>query len=118
MFGWYGLFVGALGCLIENLLMRGWISYSWIAGQIIIGGMCGLAYTKYKSRLLKIFVTILAVFIGIGIVKTVIECVLYQIPFSVKFAKNFAGFVVDAVSMIIGLFIGELLKKKNIESEE
>lgn len=107
LFGWPAAIVGVLGCFIESLIFSGWVPIGWMVGQAVIGLMCGFAYKKIDNKIINILITVLAVFIGVAGIKTVIECGLYGIPFAVKFAKNFVAFIADAIPMVIGLFIGE-----------
>ncbi len=110
IFGWQALVVGAIGCLIESLIVSGWIPAGWIVGQILIGLICGYVYVKSEKKWLQILTTIISVFIGIAIIKTGIECLLYGIPLVVKFPKNTIAFVADTIPMLVGLFIGKRLK--------
>ena len=105
-FGWPAAIVGIIGCMFESLLVSGWIPIGWMVGQTIIGLMCGYFYRHSKNKVVHIFITIIAIFIGVGIVKTGIECVLYQIPVLVKLPKNIIAFVADTIPMLIGLWLG------------
>lgn len=113
LFGPMGCVVGVFGCLIESLIFSGWIPAGWILGQIFIGITCGICYKKTKNRIVKILVTIAALFVGIAVIKTVTECLLYNIPFGIKFAKNLIASIADA-NMIIGVLIAEKIKTKAI----
>lgn len=108
--GWEATIVGVAGCFIESMLFSGWIPIGWMVGQLLIGIICGIAYKKIKNIPINIIITIIAVFIGIGLCKTAIECYLYTIPFGVKFAKNAVAFIADAIPMVIGLLLGYKLK--------
>ena len=110
LFGWIGAVVGVFGCLIESLLFSGWIPVGWMLGQVAIGVLCGICYKKTQNRVIRLLVTILAVFIGVAVIKTAIECALYSIPVQIKFTKNCVAFVADTIPMILGLVIGERLK--------
>ena len=112
LFGWEACIVGIIGCFIESLIVSGWVPVGWMLGQLFIGVVCGIAYKKFNQRWVQIAVTIIAVFIGIGIIKTAVECVLYSIPVLVKFPKNFVAFIADVIPMIVGLFIGVMLKSR------
>ena len=112
LFGWEACIVGIIGCLIESLIVSGWVPVGWMLGQLFIGVACGIAYKKFNQRWVQIVVTIIAVFIGIGAIKTVVECALYSIPVLVKFPKNFVAFIADVIPMIVGLFIGVMLKSR------
>ena len=96
---------GVLGCLFESLLISGWVPVGWMAGQILIGLICGVSYKKIKNTWINVGLTILAVFLGIGVAKTIIECNLYSIPFAIKFPKNLIAFVADTVPMVAGYLL-------------
>lgn len=116
IFGMGGAIVGAAGCVIESLIFSGWFPVGWLVGQIFIGVSFGIVVklTKRMKNGIRnvtcIIASVVFVFIGIGIIKTVIECYLYSIPFYVKFIKNLIAFVADAPPMIIGILVGEKLK--------
>lgn len=111
MFGWQACIVGVIGCMFESLLVSGWIPVGWMVGQLVIGIICGIAYKRTDNKTLWIITTIVSVFIGVGLIKTLIECGLYGIPFAIKFMKNGIAVVADVIPMIIGLFVGERLNK-------
>lgn len=104
----------AIGCVLESLLISGWFPVGWLAGQILIGIMCGIIYKRETNKIVHIVVTILAVFVGIAVIKTIIESVLYGIPLEVKFMKNFVAFIADTIPMLIGLALGYRLKREKI----
>ena len=107
MFGWQAFIVGAIGCIIESMLFVGWFPIGWALGQMVIGIICGIIYKETKSTIAQILVTILAVFIGVALIKTGVECILYNIPFAVKIVKNLIAFVADTIPMIAGLLIAK-----------
>lgn len=117
IFGTLGTIVGACGCVIESLVYNSWFPIGWLFGQIFIGIFCGIVFkaTKkiYNSKA-KIFIyiitSIVALFIGVGIIKTIIECYLYSIPFGVKFVKNSIAFLADTPPMVVGVLIGNKIK--------
>ena len=101
--------VGVIGCLLESIIFSGLVPLGWMAGQLLIGIICGIFYNKVKNSIINVGVTILSVFIGIALIKTIIECTLYGIPFPVKFVKNTIAFVADTIPMIIGYFLAKEL---------
>ena len=111
VFGWLGVFVGAIGCVIESMLVSGWFPVGWLVGQIFIGISCGIVYKRDANKILHVVVTILSVFVGIAVIKTFIECMLFDIPLAVKFPKNFVAFIADTIPMLVGLFVGYKVKK-------
>lgn len=97
--------VGGVGCVIVSLISSGWFPAGWLLGNIFIGLVCGCFYTtfdEYESRSSNLVMTILVVFMGIGLIKTGVECVLFDIPFLVKFVKNMTAFICDATVMALG----------------
>ena len=106
VFGWPAFIVGVIGCMIESLLVSGWIPVGWMLGQLAIGLICGKVYQKSTSKVVDIIITVVMVFIGIGVLKTSVECILYSIPLAVKIPKNLVATIADVIPMLIGLFIG------------
>ena len=105
MLGPVACVVGIIGCLFESLLVTGWVPIGWMVGQLAIGIICGIAYKRIKSIPVNILITIAAVFLGVGVIKTGIECVLYDIPLLVKFPKNLIATIADIIPMIAGYFL-------------
>ena len=122
-FGWQGIIVGAAGCAITSLLFSGLFPIGWIIGQCIIGAICGITYQilKDKRPIIKYIVggiiTVISIFIGVAIVKSLIECSLYNIPWEVKLPKNIIAFIADTIPMIIGMCIGFKLNNKITKGE-
>lgn len=107
-----GAIVGAVGCTFISLLSSGWFPIGWLLGNAFIGACCGCMYKLKKDKMwLNCLYTILIVFVGIGVIKTAIECLLYNIPFPVKFAKNAVAFATDAIVMCIGVSIAPKIEK-------
>ena len=106
VFGWPAFIIGVLGCMFESLLISGWIPIGWMLGQAVIGIGCGLVYKMKYLKWIDIICTAILVFIGVAVIKTGVECVLYSIPLAVKFPRNAIAFVADVIPMLIGLFIG------------
>ena len=109
LIGWQACIVGVVGCLLESLIFSGWIPIGWMIGQLAIGLICGIVYKKTDNILIHVVTTIITVFIGVAIIKTGIECVLYDIPLMVKFPKNLIAFVADVIPMIAGYFVAKRL---------
>ena len=110
LMGLPAVIVGVIGCILESLIVSGWFPVGWSVGQLFIGIACGIAYKKYKSNAIQIAVTFISVFIGIGLIKTAIECAAFGIPWSVKFTKDMIAFVADVIPMYLGLILGHYLK--------
>ena len=113
LYGPWGTVVGVLGCALESLLFSAYgFSISWVAANLTIGLICGFALPLIKDNWVKSAVTIVAVAIGMLVVKTAIECPLYGIPLAVKLPKNAVAFGVDAVVMILGIVFYQLTYKR------
>ena len=110
LFGASAAIIGVIGCMIESLLVSGWVPIGWMLGQCAIGVICGRAYRNKKNTVINIIITILAVVLGIGLIKTGVECYLYNIPFEVKIIKNLVAVVPDSITMILGYFIGSRIE--------
>jgi len=105
-----GMAVGGIGCMFVSLLASGWFPVEWIAGNLLIGLVVGLCnYKKKMPMAVRMLVTVIAVMIGIAGVKTVVACVLYDLPWSVKLAKNAVVGAMDAVVMCLGTWLAPRL---------
>jgi len=104
-FGIPGTVVGVIGCIIGNLLKGGSLPIAWAIGQAFIGLTLGYLLPKTEKIWLKIVYCIVAVFIGISLIKTVIEVAMYQLPLYLKFLSNTAAFVADTIPLIIGVLL-------------
>ena len=85
----------------------------WMLGNVLIGIICGKAYQKNESLCgTNIAITSVAVLLGVGVVKTAVECLLFSIPLAVKIPKNMVAAVMDTIVMSIGLFVACRLLRK------
>lgn len=109
-FGIPGTVVGVFGCIIAELLKGGSFRIAWPIGQAFIGLTLGYLLPKTEKVWLKILYSIISVFIGIALIKTVIEVAMYRFPFNLKFASNCAAFAVDALALAIGILINKKIR--------
>ena len=120
-FKWYeGAIIGFLGvilyCIIGGLGFNG--MPGWSVGNIVIGLIIGVSL-KYiqqlKSKTLQVILTaitaIVATFIGIELIKSLIDSFVVSQPFVVRFAKNMTSFIADAFVIVISLPIYALIEK-------
>ena len=111
----YGAVVGGLGAMtiamLESSLFTSLgFSISWSIANLFIGLVCGLTFTltrtKVKELAVKHSINIIAIVASVAIamlfIKTGIECVLYEIPFEIKIAKNAVAFGMDVTVCLIG----------------
>lgn len=124
-----GMLVGTIGVLIYCILTGGLRGLpGWLLGNVVIGVLCGLVAVYIKeqdNQWVKQGIMISAVVastgIGILLVKSMTEVVLYGIPFGVRIANNIFAFIADVFVLIIGFEIciaGEHVFKKLIEGLE
>ena len=113
-FGWYGIFVGVIGCALESILFSAYgFSISWAVGNLIVGTVFCL-FCKHSNTWIKVLGAIVGCALGILLAKTCIECYLYHIPFAVKVVKNAVACGVDALTMVIGICLFNKLADNRI----
>ncbi len=108
--GTAGTIVGVAGCIIGNLLKGGSFPIAWAAGQLFIGLTLGILLPKTKSISLQMIYCLTAVFIGIALIKTVLEVWMFALPLQLKFLSNSAAFAADVVPLIIGVLLSGKIK--------
>ncbi len=120
-FKWYeGAVIGFFGvilyCIIGGLGFNG--MPGWAVGNIAIGLIVGLSLKyvqKMKNKVLQVAVTaviaIAATFVGIELIKSIIDSFVVGQPFIVRFGKNFTSFVADAFVIVVSLPVCALVEK-------
>ena len=120
-FKWYeGALIGFLGvilyCIIGGLGLNG--MPGWALGNIIIGLIIGLTLPQIKKldnkiiqTILLVITIILATFIGIELIKSIIDSFIVGQPIIVRIAKNTTSFIADAFVLIMSLPICKLVEK-------
>ena len=114
-----GTVVGFFGVILYCLVISGLRGMpGWSLGNIVIGIALGLTFRatrKMKSvalqTLIHCAVIVAASALGILVVKSVTESLLYMQPFAVRVAKNTSAFIADAAMLIIRLPICRILDK-------
>lgn len=104
--------VGGCSAAIMSIL-TGWFSLEWVLANVTVGLICGRFYERntYGKRCVasayirNAVVTILAVGLGMLVVKTAVSCWLWSIPVLVKLPKSITAWVVDSVVMCCGVCI-------------
>lgn len=109
-FGVISSIVGVFGCIIGNLLKGGSFPIAWAIGQLFIGLTLGYLLPKTENIYLKILYCLISAFIGIGLIKTVIEVMMYHFPFMLKLSSNLAAFVADVIPLIIGVLLSKKIR--------
>ena len=120
-FKWYeGAIIGFLGvilyCMIGGLGFNG--MPGWSVGNIAIGLIMGISLKhikKIKSKPLQVILTaivaILGTFIGILLIKSLIDSYVVSQPFLIRFGKNMTSFIADAFVIVVSLPICSLVEK-------
>lgn len=121
-FQWYeGAIIGFAGvilyCVVGGLGFNG--MPGWAVGNIVIGLILGMAIKlakKLKNKALQgmliVMAAIVATFLGIEIVKSLIDSFIVAQPVSVRIAKNFTSFVSDAFVVVMSLPVCLLTEKQ------
>ena len=119
-FKWYeGAIIGFVGvilyCLIGGLGFNG--MPGWAVGNILIGlimGICIKYVKKVNNKVLQVIlmaiVAAFATFVGIEIVKSLIDMIVVGQPFPARFIANMTSFVADAFVIVISLPICAVLE--------
>ena len=113
LFGTPGTLVGVLGCIISNLLYSGTFPLGWALGQTFIGLFCGYVFRRTDKTWLKLIWGALAVLIGIGGIKTVVESVLFKLPLGVKLIRGLVAAFADAVPFLAGILLSTRIHLKS-----
>ncbi len=121
-FKWYeGAIIGFVGvilyCIVGDLGFNG--MPGWALGNVAIGLILGMALKpiqKLQSKTLQVILTsvaaIIATFIGIEIIKSLIDSFIVSQPFPVRFAKNMTSFIADVFVIVISLPVCALIEKQ------
>ena len=112
-----GTVVGFLGVVLYCVVISGLRGMpGWSLGNVVIGISLGLAF-KYTRSLKSVFLqTIIhcvviaaATALGILVIKSETESLLYLQPFLIRVAKNTSAFIADAVMLIVSLPVCRIL---------
>ena len=114
-----GTIVGVLGVVLYCLIISGLRGLpGWALGNMVIGIVMGLTFKKtkpMKNTAVKVAINaaaiILSVTVGILVIKSVTESLLYLQPFTVRVGKNFTAWVADLIVLLLSLPICMTLDK-------
>ena len=118
---WYeGAIVGCLGvilyCIIGGLGFNG--MPGWAVGNVAIGLIIALPLKlikKLKNRALQMLLTAVAAavgtFVGILLIKSLIDSFIVSQPFVVRFGKNMTSFIADVFVIVVSIPICVLVDK-------
>ena len=106
-----GTVVGFFGVILYCVVISGLRGMpGWALGNVVIGVLMGLTFkatgnmkTPALRTVIQIAVIVAATALGILVVKSETESLLYSQPFLVRAAKNSYAFVADTVMLIASL---------------
>ncbi len=106
-----GIVVGSLGVVLYCLLISGLRGMpGWALGNVFIGIVLGLTFRMTKrmqSNTVKIALNVAAIVVGstlgILLMKSITESLLYGQMLAVRIGKNVYAFVADMVMLIVSL---------------
>ena len=105
-----GAVVGSMGVVVYCLLTSGLRGMpGWALGNLAIGLIIGNVFRATKktggalSRAAELFAVAAATAIGILVVKSGVECLLYAQPMVFRMMKNGYAFVADVVLLAVSL---------------
>ena len=113
------MLIGSIGAFLESALMsqRG-VSPGWIMMNAIVGLLCGLVLhkavegNKKKFLILAVLIIVSSVLLGV-IVKTLIDCAMYDIALAAKIPSSTAAWILDSLVMLVpGIPLSLALKKR------
>ena len=112
-----GTLVGALGVVIYCLIINGMRGMpGWALGNVVIGLILGPVFLlgrRIPNRFLRSALWIAAIAVssalGILVVKSLTECLLYQQPFALRVGKNVYAFVADLVMLVVSIPLCRIL---------
>ncbi len=112
LFGYPATSVGVLGCIISNLLYSGTFPVGWALGQLFIGISCSWMFPRLKNMTAKLIAGFLSVMIGVALIKSLSESVLFNLPLGVKLIRGTVAAVADSVPFLAGILLSSQIRLK------
>ncbi len=97
--------VGGCSAAIMSIL-AGWFSLEWVLANISVALICGRFYDRSNTKratLWNVVLTVLAVAIGMLVIKTAVSCWMWSISVLVKLPKSIAAWITDSIVMCFGI---------------
>lgn len=111
LYGVEGTIVGVLGCIISNMLYSGTFPIGWALGQLFIGLCCGILFKRTDKTPIRLLIACLSVLIGIGVIKTLVESFLFNLPLAAKFVRGLVASIADAIPFAAGIVLSKKIEK-------
>ena len=114
-----GMMVGVFGTILYCFLINGLRGMpGWAIGNVFIAVYLGFAFKlgeclsqKYARYLIYAYGALGSCFMGIFIVKSLVEYFLYAQPMPIRMMSNMYAFIADTVVLLISIPICERLDK-------
>ena len=112
-----GTVISTLGVVLYCFLINGLRGMpGWAIGNIAIGLIAGCSFkaarnmkNKWIGRMICLVATIIGTAVGILLIKSGVESILYAQPIIVRMAKNITAFIADIVVLVISLPLCEIV---------
>lgn len=106
-----GTIVGVLGVVLYCIVISGLRGLpGWALGNAVIGIVLGITFkrtktlkSKWLQAIINVGAILVSVTIGILVVKSIAENILYAQPFVIRAGKNFYAWAADIVVLMISL---------------
>lgn len=112
-----GTVISTLGVVLYCFLINGLRGMpGWAIGNIAIGLIAGFSFqaarnikNKWFGRLICLIAIVAGTAVGILLIKSGVESILYAQPIVVRMAKNITAFIADIVVLMVSLPLCEIL---------
>lgn len=102
--------IACVGCTLESVIVNGWIPHGWLIGNFVIGYILAIAFKK-DNKFIQYGFVLIATIIGILVIKTVVECLMFNIPLSIKLISNGIATLTDCIVLWVSIPIGYRISK-------
>lgn len=112
LFGYWGIVVGVVGCCIKGYISDGWIPFTWMIGQTLIGIVCAGTFSKTANVTRWVAAIVVSVFFGIAIVSSGLSALMFHLPLGAKIIAGTVGAISDSIVMILGIPIAKMMRTR------
>ena len=118
---WFGVpatIIGTIGCILSNLLGGGSFPIGWALAQIFIGVVCGLGFSEAQQKVQRVLLSAGAMAIGMILIKSGIETILFSLDWRVKLFSGSVAFVADWIPFVAGIFLADNAALKRLANKK
>ena len=105
---------GSIALLESTIFGVNGLSLPWVLANVVIAFVASIFYKMAKEKgnnILFYLGIVLGCFLGLVIVKSLVETLIANIPLIIRITSNLVAFAGDLTCMIIGVFIGKRFVK-------